>query len=90
MPGRTIPHPAKAIIVARGEKIGTVAERIGTNAHTLGRVLNRKASSWPALRQRLAEDLGLAEEELFFPDGAVPSSAAVDRLVASTTERSVA
>lgn len=59
------PHPAKAVIVGRGERISEAAAAVQVNAHTLGRVLNKKAEPWPALRQRLAEHLGRPESELF-------------------------
>jgi len=62
---RTPPHPAKAVIVGRGERITEAAEAVGVNSHTLGRILNRQVVPWPALRRRLSEHLGLPESELF-------------------------
>lgn len=59
------PHPAKSVIVGRGETITEAADAIGVNPHTFGRVLNKKAATWPAFRRKLSEHLGLPESDLF-------------------------
>lgn len=63
MPG--VPHPAKAEIVARGLTQKQVAQEVGINANLFTQVLNRRRSSWPALRARLADYLDLPEDDLF-------------------------
>lgn len=57
-----LPYPAKAIIVARGERLTDVAAAVECNPGTFGRAINRHAEPWPALRRRVAEYLGLPEE----------------------------
>jgi hypothetical protein len=63
-----VPHPAKAIIVARGERQTDVAAAVGYTPGSLNLVLNRRVASWPAIRARLSEYLGLPESELFLND----------------------
>lgn len=64
------PHPAKAIIVGNGERLCEAAAAVGVNPGTFGRVLNKKADPWPALRRRLSDHLGMPEAELFDQDAA--------------------
>jgi hypothetical protein len=71
------PHPAKGIIVARGERLNAVAVKIGADPGLFCLVLNRRTASWPNLRARLSQYLGVPESELFF-DSDVPSDEAVD------------
>lgn len=59
------PEPAKAIIVGRGERLNAVAANVNINPDLFCRVLNRRTASWPALRRRLSEYLGVPESELF-------------------------
>jgi transcriptional regulator with XRE-family HTH domain len=63
-----VPHPAKAVIVARGERQCDVADAVGIKPASLSLVLNRRVASWPAIRTRLSEYLGLPESELFLND----------------------
>lgn len=60
------PHPAKAVIVARGETITHVARAIDCRADVLGQVLNRRRSSSARLRRAVSDYLGLPEAECFF------------------------
>lgn len=78
---RPIPHPAKALIIARGERLNAAAKAVDVNAHTLGRVLNGHVPPWPALRRRVAEHLGLAEHEVWNEPGTPPAEA-VERVAA--------
>jgi len=65
---RQVPHPAKALIVGRGERINEAATEVGCNPHTFGRVLNGYVEPWPALRQKLADHLGVSDAELWHDD----------------------
>lgn len=85
------PHPAKAIIVGRGLTQRVVAEAVGCNPHTFGRVLNGRVDAWPALRAKLAAYLGVAEPDLFTRPEVTEASVAAERaaqgLGATVTDR---
>lgn len=72
---RTRPHPAKALIVARGETIKEVASTVGVGADTLYLVLSGRARPWPALTARLAEHLHVEEEKLWLDDAGLAQAA---------------
>jgi hypothetical protein len=60
-----VPQPAKVELVRRGLKQNHTAAAIGIGDSLLGDVLNRRRASWPALRAKLSEYLGIPEGELF-------------------------
>lgn len=68
MPSPRLPQPAKGVLVAIGQSQREVAEALGVNPHLFGRVLNCHTTPWPALRERLAEYLGLPAADLFWPE----------------------
>jgi transcriptional regulator with XRE-family HTH domain len=67
------PIPAKGAVALSGRTQRELAAKIHVNPNTFGRVLNGYVTPWPALRSRLADELGVPESELF-PE-------AVERLV---------
>ncbi len=79
---RNRPQPAKALIVARGERIKDVAAALGLGDHSLYSVLNGLAAPWPALTDRLADHLGCDAADLWHDDRTIADAAR--RLVEST------
>lgn len=79
---RNRPQPAKALIVARGERISDVAAALGIGPHTLYPVLAGVITPWPGLTERLAAYLNVDPAELWFDDRTV--AAAARRLVETT------
>lgn len=78
MPTLRTPHPAKAVIVGRGELIKEAAAAVGVAPSVLSNVLNGHNAPWPALRRRLSEHLGMPESELFHDDAPQLADAAAD------------
>lgn len=76
---RKLPHPAKAVIVGRGEQLNEVAAACDINPGTFGRILNGYVEAYPALRKKLSEYLGKPESELFYD-----RDADLERLVSDT------
>lgn len=58
-------HPVKIELAKRGTTQRQFARQVGVSAATLGAVLNGRVSSWPALRRRCSDALGIPEAELF-------------------------
>ncbi|MGH9017258.1 MAG: hypothetical protein ACRDY1_05875 [Acidimicrobiales bacterium] len=50
-------------MAARRITLVEMAPAVGTSAHTLGRVTNGHVEPWPALRQKVADFLGLPVDE---------------------------
>lgn len=59
------PQPIKAKLAERRITNRWLGQQVGVNAHTLGRIINGQVLSWPKLRRRCAQVLGLPETELF-------------------------
>lgn len=62
---RTLPQPAKAVIIGQGRKIYAVAADVHLNPNTFGAVLNRRLPPPDGLPERLADVLGVPAIELF-------------------------
>ncbi len=58
-------HPVKVELAKRGQSQREFAPTVGVTPGTLNLVLNGHVSSWPALRLRTADELGLPEATLF-------------------------
>jgi transcriptional regulator with XRE-family HTH domain len=63
-----VPHPCKALIVARGERFRDVAEKVGVNPQSFSRIISGTQPSWPKLRRKVAEHLGVDEDVAWFPE----------------------
>ena len=59
------PHPVKVELAKRGQTQRSFARKVGLRPSTLGHILNGHLAPWPAVRQRIAKELGLSEDELF-------------------------
>jgi lambda repressor-like predicted transcriptional regulator len=55
-------------MAARRVTIRDLAVGVGVNSHTVGRVLNAWETPWPQLRRRVAEYLGVSEDECWRTD----------------------
>ena len=59
-------HPAKAVMAQRRISVKALADAVPVTTGYLGRGLNGYIPLSPRVRQRIAEVLGLPEDELFF------------------------
>lgn len=81
---RNRPQPAKALIVARGERIKDVAAAIDVGGAGFYSVLAGRAQPWPALTDRLAEYLNVEPADLWHDDQTLADAA---RVLVETTRR---
>lgn len=72
---RTRPQPAKALIVARGERIKDVAAAIGLGEQSLYAVLSGRSTPWPALTEKLAAKLDVDPTVLWHDDQSLADTA---------------
>ena len=79
------PHPAKTLIVARGESIKSVAIAIGIGESSLYGVLSGHVAPWPALTDKLTAYLGVDADELWHDDRGLADAA---RKLVESTRRS--
>jgi transcriptional regulator with XRE-family HTH domain len=65
-------QPAKAVIAQRRISVKALADAVPVTTGYLGRGLNGYIPLSPRVRHRVAEVLGLPEDELFFPTSPEP------------------
>lgn len=71
------PHPVRLAALARGETLKDVAAAVGVTSQSLYSAL--RGNSWPGLRARLAEHLGLPADVLF-PEAGTERRVAAERV----------
>lgn len=81
---KKLPYPVKALIVARGWTQKDVAEQVGVNQHTFGRIIGGSVEPWPALVQKLEELLGVPGDDLFRDTDGDPSSVVLEHVRRTT------
>lgn len=72
------PQPVRAVLADRRITVKALAQSVGVNPHSLGRIVNGYNEPWPALRRRIAETLELPEAALFRDFQATAASLGID------------